>query len=115
MAYVECFVAAVPKESENEYKEHTRAMANVFRDHGASRVVDCWGADVPDGKTTSFPLAVKAEENEIVALGWIEWNNKETRDAGMEKAMKDERLVFDAMPFDGKRLIFAGFEIFSDL
>ena len=115
MSYVECFVAAVPTEAMEAYKSHIIKMGQVFKDCGAQRVVDCWGVDVPDGEVTSFPMAVKAEENETVAFGWIEWSSKEARDAGMPKAMQDERMVFENMPFDGKRLIFAGFEKFSDL
>lgn len=115
MAYVECFVAAVPEDREADYKAHASNMAVVFKEHGANRVVDCWGADVPQGETTSFPMAVKAADNEVVALGWIEWDTKSARDKGMESAMQDERMAFEHMPFDGKRLIFAGFEKFSDV
>ncbi|MEM7289491.1 MAG: DUF1428 domain-containing protein [Pseudomonadota bacterium] len=114
MSYVECYVAAVPNENQAEYKKHASAMATVFKDHGATRVVDCWGADVPPGETTSFPIAVKAEANETVALGWVEWASKSDRDEGMANAMKDERMAMGHMPFDGKRLIFAGFEKFSE-
>ncbi len=113
MAYVECFVAAVETSREAEYKEHTRHMASVFKDHGAIAVVDCWGADVPDGEVTSFPMAVKAKADETVCIGWIEWASKEARDEGMESAMQDERMGSIPMPFDGKRLIFGGFEKFN--
>jgi len=114
MSYVECFIAAVPNENEAEYKKHATNMGKVFKDYGADRVVDCWGADVPDGETTSFPLAVRCEENETVCIGWIEWPSKTIRDEGMPKAMQDERMGMQHMPFDGKRLIFAGFNKFSD-
>lgn len=115
MSYVECFVAAVPAEEEASYKSHASSMGAIFREYGAVRVVDCWGSDVPEGKLTSFPKAVKAKDNEVVAFGWIEWPSKQARDEGMPKAMQDERMKFSDMPFDGQRLIFAGFEKFSDL
>ena len=89
-------------------------MGAVFKDYGAKRVVDAWGADVPDGEMTSFPKAVMANEDETIAFGWVEWESKSARDEGMEKAMADERMRMHDMPFDGKRLIFAGFEQFSD-
>ena len=114
MSYIECFVAAVPNANEMEYKKHAANMAMVFKDHGAERVVDCWGSDVPDGDTTSFPLAVKANADETVALGWVEWTSKAARDEGMPKAMQDPRMGMEHMPFDGKRLIFAGFNKFSE-
>lgn len=115
MSYVECIVAAVPDENEQAYKIHAAKMAVVFRDYGADRVVDCWGSEVPDGEMTSFPLAVKAENGETVAMGWVEWPSKEARDEGMPKAMQDDRMAMEHMPFDGKRLIFAGFEKFSEV
>lgn len=114
MSYVECFVAAVPNANEAEYKKHAANMAIVFKDYGAERVVDCWGAQVPDGESTSFPLAVKAKTDETVAMGWVEWPSQQARDEGMPKAMQDERMAMEHMPFDGKRLIFAGFEKFSE-
>ena len=115
MSYVECFVAAVASDKEAEYKAHAVNMGAIFKEYGAERVVDCWGTDVPDGEVTSFPMAVKAEEGETVALGWIEWPSKQARDEGMPKAMEDDRMKFEHMPFDGKRLIFAGFERFNEV
>ena len=115
MSYVECYVAAVPSSNENSYKSHCSKMAEVFKDHGALRTVDGWGKEIPEGKLTSFPMAVKAKDDETVVLGWIEWESKQARDSGMAKAMQDDRLAMEHMPFDGKRLIFAGFEIFSDV
>ncbi len=114
MSYIECFVAAVRADREEEYKKHASNMATVFKDYGAERVVDCWGADVPTGETTSFPMAVKAEAGEVVAIGWVEWASKAARDEGMPKAMQDERMRMEHLPFDGKRLIFAGFDKFNE-
>ena len=100
---------------EKEYKKCASYVGKLFVDHGATRGVDAWGSDVPDGKVTSFPMAVKLKEGETVAFGWIEWPDKATRDKGMEAAMSDERMSMEHMPFDGQRMIFSGFEIFSDL
>ncbi len=77
--------------------------------------MDCWGDDVPDGKVTDFKRAVQAEAGEVVVLSWIEWPSKAVRDAGNEKAMKDPRMTMQDMPFDGKRMIYGGFEILSEL
>jgi len=75
--------------------------------------VECWGDDVPGGEVTSFPMAVKCRPDEIVVFSWILWPSRQARDEGMKKAMADARLKPDAnpMPFDGKRLIFGGFEM----
>ena len=68
MSYVMAYVAAVPTDRKDDYVRLASAMAEVFKEYGATRVVECWGADVPPGKLTSFPLAVKAEAGETVNL-----------------------------------------------
>lgn len=117
MAYVDGFVAAVPDANRDAYIAHARDAAAVFREHGALQVVECWGDDVPEGKLTSFPMAVKREPGESVVFAWILWPSREARDTGMKAAMDDPRLSRDGMkaaPFDGKRMIFGGFEIVLD-
>jgi uncharacterized protein YbaA (DUF1428 family) len=108
MAYVDGMVAAVPVDSKDAYRDFARHHGAVLCEHGAARVVDSWGTDVPDGKVTDFKRAVKAGEDEVVVWSWIEWPSKEVRDAGWQKVMADPRMQ-RAMPFDGKRLIHGGF------
>src|SRR5262252_5742476 len=112
MSYIDGFVAAVPSAKRDTYKMHAEKAAVVFKEHGALKVVECWGDDVPGGEVTSFPMAVKCRPDEIVVFSWILWPSRQARDEGMKKAMADARLKPDAnpMPFDGKRLIFGGFE-----
>ena len=113
MSYVDGFVAAVPTANREAYKRHAEAAAAVFREHGALAVVECWGDDVPEGKLTSFPMAVKRQADETVVFSWVTWASRQARDAGMKKVMADPRLQPDTnpMPFDGKRLIYGGFEV----
>jgi len=113
MTYVDGIVAAVPTANRDAYKKHAEAVAIVFKDHGALQVVECWGDDVPEGKVTSFPMAVKRKEDETVVFSWITWPSRQARDEGMKKVMADPRLQPDKnpMPFDGKRLIYGGFEV----
>jgi uncharacterized protein YbaA (DUF1428 family) len=113
MSYVDVFVAAVPTEQREAYVRHAATAAEVFKEHGALQVVDAWGDDVPEGKLTSFPLAVQRKPDETVVTGWIRWPSRAVRDAGMQKAMEDPRLSAQAspMPFDGKRMIYGGFEV----
>ena len=112
MAYIEIFLAPVPSDRRADYEACCAKMAEHHKACGALEVTECWGADVPDGKLTSFPMAVALEEGETVVAGWIRWPSKEVRDAAMEKTMSDPALhaVFEAMPIDGKRLIHAGFD-----
>ena len=116
MNYIDGFVAAVPTANREAYRRHAEAAATVFKEHGAIKVVECWGDDVPDGKLTSFPLAGQRKANETVVFRWLVWPSKSARDAGMAKIMADARMKPDVnpMPFDGKRLIYGGFQILVD-
>lgn len=116
MNYVDGFVAAVPTANKDAYAQHARRAAAIFKEHGALRVTECWGDDVPEGQLTSFSMAVKKEPDETVVFSWIEWPSREVRDAGMEKVMQDPRLKPDVnpMPFDGKRMIYGGFRMLVD-
>jgi uncharacterized protein YbaA (DUF1428 family) len=80
MAYVDGFVAAVPTANRDLYKKHAEAAAIVFKEHGATKLVECWGDDVPEGKLTSFPMAVKRTEDETVVFSWIIWPSRKVRD-----------------------------------
>jgi len=117
MAYVDGFVAAVPTANKEKFLAHATIAAEVFREAGALKVVECWGDDVPAGEVTSFPMAVKCGADETVCFSWIIWPSREARDAGMAKAMEDARLSQETnpMPLDGKRAIFGGFEVILDV
>ena len=116
MYYVDGFVAAVPTGNRETYREFAQRAAAVFREHGALKVVECWGNDVPEGKVTSFPMAVKLQKDETVVFSWITWPSREARDAGMKKVMADPRVqpATNPLPFDGSRLIYGGFEVIVD-
>lgn len=108
MSYIDGFVIPVSPDKRQEFIEHANQMDKIFLEYGATRIVECWGDDVPDGKVTDFKRAVQAADGEQVAFSWIEWPDKATRDAGMKKIMDDPRSNAP-MPFDGKRMIFGGF------
>jgi len=110
MHYVDGFVAAVKNSRREEYLAFAEKSLPVFKDHGALRVVETWGDDVPEGEVTSFTMAVKREEDESVVFSWVTWASKEARDAGWAKIMEDPRMQGE-MPFDGKRLIHGGFQV----
>jgi len=113
MTYVDGFVAAVPTANRDVFRKHAEASAAVFKEHGALTVAECWGDDVPEGTLTSFSMAVKRKEDETVIFSWITWPSRKARDDGMKKIMSDPRLQPEnnPMPFDGKRLIYGGFEM----
>ncbi len=112
MNYVDGFVAAVPTANKETYRKHAADAGAVCQEYGALEFVECWGDDVPDGEVTSFPMAVQRRDDETVVFSWITWPSKEVRDEAMDKIMKDPRMQPDInpMPFDGKRLIYGGFQ-----
>jgi len=112
MTYVDGFVAAVPTANRQAYREHAEKAARLFKEFGALSVVECWGDDVPEGKLTSFPLAVKRKDDETVVFSWVTWPSRQARDDAWKKVMEDPRMrpENNPMPFDGKRLIYGGFE-----
>jgi uncharacterized protein YbaA (DUF1428 family) len=113
--YTDGFVVPVPESKTEAYRELASKMAKVFRQHGATRVVEALSNDVPKGEVTDFYRAVKAEDGENVVFSFIEWPDKETRDQAWEKIMADETLKPDGeMPFAGQRMFWGGFEPILD-
>ncbi|MEL7019600.1 MAG: DUF1428 domain-containing protein, partial [Pseudomonadota bacterium] len=112
MTYVDVFLVAVPTAKKTQYLNHSKAMSPIMKDLGALSITECWGDDIPDGKLTSFPLAVKAQAHETVVVSMATWPSKAVRDAAWAKMMEDPQMndTNMPMPFDGKRLILGGFE-----
>ena len=109
--YIDGFVVPVPEGKREAYRALASKMAKVFRQHGASRVVEAFGDDVPKGQVTDFYRAVKAEDGEGVVFSFIEWPDKATRDEAWQKIMSDESLKPEGeMPFAGQRMFWGGFD-----
>jgi uncharacterized protein YbaA (DUF1428 family) len=111
MPFLDIVVIPVLTAGKDAYLDHSRRTTPFFKEHGATAVTECWGEDVPDGKVTDFKRAVALQDGETVAVGWITWPDRATRDAAWEKLMQDERMMAGDPPFDGKRMIFAGFDV----
>jgi uncharacterized protein YbaA (DUF1428 family) len=116
MAYVDGFVVPVPKDKLDAYKALAQKASEVWMEHGALSYVECVADDAPYGEVTSFPRAVQLTEDEVVIFSWVTYKDRASRDAVMAKVMADERLKADmaSMPFDGKRMIFGGFQAFIE-
>jgi uncharacterized protein YbaA (DUF1428 family) len=109
MSYIDGYMVAVPTAKKDEYAKFAARVAEIVKEHGVLSVTEGWGNEVPDGKETSMPMAVKCQDDETVVFAWYIWESKASRDAGWEKIMTDERLNTPT-PFDGKRMIFGGFD-----
>ena len=114
MAYIDGFVVPVPEGNKEAYRAASLKMTGLYKRLGAIRVVECWGSDVPEGKVTDFRRAVAAQGGENVVFSWVEWPSKEARDKGNKAIMEDPAMADMDMPFDGKRLVVGGFEVFVD-
>ena len=116
MNYIDGFVVPVPTARKEAYRALCVQAAEVFKDYGAIRVVECWGRELPAGGLTDFRRAVQAREDETVVLSWIVWPSKAVRDEGNARALKDPRMQPDQdMPFDDRRMICGGFEVLADV
>jgi uncharacterized protein YbaA (DUF1428 family) len=118
MSYVDGYVFSVPNENKEKYRKHSLTVDSTFKKHGALQVIGAWGDDVPVGKATDFYRAVKAKEGETVVFSWVFWPDKATRDQGMKKCEADFMALDEelaVMPFDGKRMIYGGFEVLVEI
>ena len=119
MAYIDGYVIAVPTANEQKFIDFANKFDPIFLEYGATRVLECWGDDVPHGKQTDFYRAVAAKDDEAVLFSWIEWPDKAARDrvmGQMDTLIQDDRFnpEKNPMPFDGKRMIFGGFQMVVD-
>lgn len=114
MTYVDGFLIAVPKKKVAQYKKIAKLASKVWREYGALDYRECLADDVPYGKRTSFPRAVKQKPGETVIFAFITYKSRKQRDAINKKVMQDKRLAKmmtpGAMPFDTKRMIYGGFK-----
>jgi uncharacterized protein YbaA (DUF1428 family) len=112
--YIEGFVFAVPTDTKDAFRDYATMVDSVFIENGALEVLECWGVEVPEGEVTSMPMAVRCKPDETVVFAWVRWPSREAHALAAPKIMADPRLT-DPMPFDGKRLIYGGFEPLVEL
>jgi len=111
MPYVTGFLTPVKAENKDRYIASARVSAPMFKEFGCLEQVEAWGVDVPDGVTTSFPMAVRLEPGEVVVFAWLKWPDRATADEAFKKMMDDPRMQDMDTPFDGKRMMWGGFEL----
>ncbi|MBN8553435.1 MAG: DUF1428 domain-containing protein [Caulobacterales bacterium] len=115
MAYFDINVAAAPSDGKDAYIAFAQKTGKIFREHGALQVIDTWGDNIPDGQLTDFKKAVALKDGETVAVGWITWPDKATRDAAWAILMDPNGPMSGLeMPFDGKRMIFGSFDAIAE-
>ena len=111
MLYVDAFVLPVQIALEADYRKMAETGCKMWMEHGALSYMECRADDVPDGKVTSYPLAVKLEPGEMVYVSFITYRDRAHRDEVNAKVMADPRS--QGWPMDGpanmQRMIFGGF------
>jgi uncharacterized protein YbaA (DUF1428 family) len=114
MSYVDGFIVAVPKKNLDAYRRLAKKSGKIWREHGALDYREWVAEDVKVGKLTSFPRSVKLKPGETVVFSWITYRSRAQRDRVNAKVMADKRLAsmmdMKSLPFDGKRMIYGGFE-----
>lgn len=118
MSFIDGFVLAVPTANKQAFRDQATFAAKVFIEHGALRVIECWGEEVTEGEKTDFLRAVQAKDDETVMFSWIEWPSRAARDAGNDKVANDPRMQPDAKEqrhFDGTRMIYGGLSPLLDV
>lgn len=110
--YISGWVVPVPTENKAAFKGWVEKATAFFKAGGALDAVNGWGDFVPDGQSTSLPMAVKLEPGETVVFGWITWPDKETQEMTMGAMREHPELGMNgtlALPVDGRRIIFGTF------
>ena len=115
MAYIDGFVMAVPTANKQKFLDYAREFDPIFLEFGATRVLECWGDDVPHGKQTDFYRATQAQDGEVPLFSWIEWPDRATADAAWAAMMTEDHPDMADMPFDGARMFWGGFAPIVDL
>jgi uncharacterized protein YbaA (DUF1428 family) len=119
MSYVDGFVLPVPKANLAAYRKLARLAGKIWREHGALHYVECVADDVPAGKVTSFPKAVKLKPGEVVVFSWVVYKSRAERNRIVAKVMADPRLAAQSdpkkLPFDGMRMFWGGFKPIVEL
>ena len=115
--YIDCFIMPIPKKNLAAYRKMAKASAKAWKKAGALKYVETIGDDVPKGKITSFPKSVKLKAGEIVVFGYAVYRSRAHRDAVMKRIHKDPIMMeyWENMPFDGMRMIWAGFKEFVSM
>ena len=109
MSYITGFLTPVKTADKERYVKSAEKSWPLFQKYGALEQVETWGEDVPDGKVTSFPMAVKKEDDEVVVFSWLRWPDRATADKCWEQMQSDPAFSDMDMPFDGKRMMWGGF------
>lgn len=117
--YVDGFVLPVPRAKVDAYRALAQKAGAIWKEHGALQFWECIAEDVKSGEFTSFPQAVKLQDDELVMFSFIVFASRAERDRINALVMQDPRLTDsiepETVPFDAKRMIYGGFATLVEL
>lgn len=110
MTYVTGYLAAAKSTDKERYRKSAEASRPIFKRLGALALVENWGDFTPPGELTSFPRAVKLQDDETVVFSWVIWPDRQTCDAAWQAMQTDPEMQDMDMPFAMDRMVYGGFE-----
>lgn len=112
--YIDGFVLPIPASKLAEYRRQAKAVAEVWKEHGALDYREFVGDDLHLEGTRSFADFAEANEGEVIVFGWVVFDSRETRDRANEKVASDPRMAglvdSSTSGFDPERMAYGGFK-----
>lgn len=113
MTYVDGFLLPIAADRIEEYRRLAELAAQVWKEYGALDYKECVLDDDRIAHLRAFADTAGAREGETVIIAFITYASKADRGAINEKVMADPRMAAitsEQVPFDDKRMAFAGFQ-----
>ena len=116
--YIDGFVFPIPHAHLDEYQRVAKAVAEIWKEHGAITYHEFVGDDLKLEGTRTFPELVDVKEDEVIVFGWVVFPSKEIRDLVNKKVPNDPRMTDLIAPlidpsriiFDAQRMVYGGFK-----
>lgn len=116
-AYIDGFVLPVPHDRLTEYQRVAKAVAEIWKEHGALDYREYVADDLNREGTRPFTDLVAATTDEVIVFGWVIFDSREARDLANQRVEADPRMVDLIKPlidpsnpaFDPERMAYAGF------
>jgi len=112
--YVDGFLLVVPKKKVADYVALAKKAGKIWKAHGALSYCECVADDHPRGPNLPFPKPAKCKSSETVVFAWVGFKSKAHRDKVNAAVLADPRLqklADEPMPFDMKKMSYAGFAV----
>jgi uncharacterized protein YbaA (DUF1428 family) len=95
------------------YRKMAELGKRMWIRHGALQYVECVGDDLEPSFGLPYPRLMKLKPGEVPVFSWIAYRSRAHRDQVYAKVMTDPAMakMTKKMPFDPKRMAYAGFKV----